>query len=149
MTFMFFKAKISRSLQIFVLQGLEGATQHVSVGVLSVHLVSGNKLHSHSSRHAAISAYKQNFILYLSQLRRKWLPILSSQGLMFNRSTAQILEWKSNLQREENRSARRKIPRSQIEIDKSQPPCEPRTRSRVIEVGGASDDHYANLSPCA
>ena len=38
----------------------------------------------------------------------KWLPILPSQRLMFNRLTAQILAWKSNLQREENRSTQRK-----------------------------------------
>ena len=41
-------------------------------------------------------------------MRRKWLPILPSQRLMFHRSTAQILAWKSNLQREENQSTRRK-----------------------------------------
>ena len=54
-------------------------------------------------------------------MRRKWLPVLPSQRLMFNRSRAQILMWQPNLQREENRSTRRKTLGSQIEIDKSQP----------------------------
>ena len=35
-----------------------------------------------------------------------------------------------------------KKPRSQIEIDKSQP-----TSSRVEEVEGVTDDHYAYLTP--
>ena len=47
-------------------------------------------------------------------MRRKWLSILASQRLMFNRSMAQILAWKSNLQREENRHTRRKTLRVRL-----------------------------------
>ena len=39
-----------------------------------------------------------------------------------------------------------KKPRSQIEIDKSQPKGRPRIGSQVVKVGGATDDHYGNLT---
>ena len=55
---------------------------------------------------------------------------------MFDRSTAQILAQKSNLQGE-------KDSRSQIKIDKSQP----RSQSRILEVGGATDYYCANPTP--
>ena len=82
------------------------------------------------------------FFFIERQLRRKWLPILPSQRLMFNRSSAQILAWKSNLQREKNRRTRRKTRESDWDRQIS---AQVRTRSR--EVGCATDDHYANLTP--
>ena len=60
---------------------------------------------------------------------------------------AQILVWKSNLQREENRSTRRKTLGVRLRSTNLSPRAEPRTRSRVVEVGGATDDHYTNLTP--
>ena len=78
-------------------------------------------------------------------MQRKWLPNLSSQRLMFNRLTAQILAWKSNLQREENRSTRRET--LGVRLPDRQISAHVRTRSRVVDVGGATDDHYANLIP--
>ena len=84
--------------------------------------------------------------LFKRQLRRKWLPILPSQSLIFNRWTTQILAWKPNLQREENRSSRRKILGVRLRSTNLGPHGEPGTRSRVVEVGGATDDHHANLT---
>ena len=67
---------------------------------------------------------------------------------MFNRSTAQILAWKSNLQREEN-------PKKPLESDwDRQISAHYDVRSPglvpllVVEVGGVTDGHmhYANLT---
>ena len=77
------------------------------------------------------------------------MPILPSQSLMFRRSTAQILEWKSNLQREENWNTRRKTLRIRLRWINLSPRAEPRARTQVVEMGGATDDHYANLTPLA
>ena len=41
-----------------------------------------------------------------------------------------------------------KNPRSQIGIDKSQLTCGVRESMRGFEVRGATDDSYANLTPC-
>ena len=59
----------------------------------------------------------------LRQLRRKWLPILPNQRLMFNRSRAQILAWKSNFIEGKKPAYPEKNPRSRIEIEKSRPTC--------------------------
>ena len=79
---------------------------------------------------------------------RKWLPTFPSQRLKFIHSIAQILEWKSNLQREENQL---EYPEKNLgvrlrSIILSQ--CvEHRTQSGIMEVGGVTDDHYTNLTP--
>ena len=62
---------------------------------------------------------------------------------MFNRSTVQISAWKSNLQREENRSTRLKWDQ-QISTHVQSLKIDP---GSIVEVEGASDDHYANLTP--
>ena len=85
--------------------------------------------------------YKIN-TLFDRQLRN-WLPILPSQRRTFNRSIAQILVWKPNLQREENRSTPRKTLALGVRLRSTNLSlrAEPRTRSRVVErVGGATDD---------
>ena len=40
-----------------------------------------------------------------------------------------------------------KNPRSQIEVDKSQATCGAKNSNPGLEVGNATDDHYANLTP--
>ena len=57
---------------------------------------------------------------------------------MFNRLTAQILAWKSNFVEEEKPSE---------PVWDRQISAHVQTRSRFLEVGGVTDDHYANLIP--
>ena len=49
--------------------------------------------------------------------------------------------------REENRSTRRKNLEVRLISTNLSQHAEPRIRTRVVEVGGANDDHYANLTP--
>ena len=63
---------------------------------------------------------------------------------MFNRLTAQILAWKSNC-----RGRKTGVPGekpSESDWDR-QISAHVRTRSWGVEVGGTTDDHYANLTP--
>ena len=78
----------------------------------------------------------------LRQLRRKWLLILPSQRLMFNRSTAE-----SRICRGRKTGVPGEKP-SESDWDR-QISSHVRTRSLVVEVGGATDNHYANLTPHA
>ena len=65
---------------------------------------------------------------------------------MFNRLMAQNLAWNSKLEREGNRNTWKKTLGVRLRSTYLSPSAEPRTRSGVVEVGGATDDYYANLA---
>ena len=74
-------------------------------------------------------------------------PFFLARGYLFNRSTTQMMAWKLNLQREENRRTRKKTFGVRLRSTNLSSRAELGSRSRVVEVRDASDDSYTNLSP--